>query len=318
MKNKKKTDRLGLSKLDYFFSDYGWLFREQPINDYGIDAHVEIVVDGQVTGDLIAIQVKSGMSYFSETTDTSIIYRTDDSHIEYWTEHCLPVIIVLYDPDNKILYWEQVTEESYVSTGKGWKIAIPKDKILTEESLVELCSITQPPPYIQNLNRLRLDKKWIDLLADGETVYVEFEDWVNKSLPRHTITIGCECEPDLGEQWPTIYGAGSSIENFISYLFPWADFETDADAHQEHMESVWAGECYAGYDKEDDIVYYTESFDSWYKEPTEIIVPVSDEGEVVGYRLLLSLNEIGRAFLTLNEFLKEKDRMSGKFFTLGL
>lgn len=317
MKNKKKTDRLGVSKLDFFFSNFGWLFREQPIHDYGIDAQVEIVVNDQPTGDLIAIQVKSGKSYFTETTEANIIYRTDDSHIGYWTAHCLPVIIVLYDPDADTLYWEQVSGETYISTGKGWKIAVPKDKILTEESLAELCSITQPPPYIQNLNKLRLDKKWIDLLADGESVYVEFEDWVNKSLPRHTITIGCEGESKK-EQWPTIYGHRGSMEGFISYLFPWADFETDEDAHREYLESVWADECYGGYDKEDDIVIYTESFESWNKGPTEKIAPVSDEGEVVGYRLMLSLNEIGRAFLTLNEFLEEKDRMSGRLFTLDL
>ncbi|MDD2468029.1 MAG: DUF4365 domain-containing protein [Desulfobulbus sp.] len=316
MNNKKKTDRLGVAKLDLFFSNFGWLFREQPIHDYGIDAQVEIVVNNQPTGDLIAIQVKSGKSYFTETTDTDIIYRADNNHIDYWTAHCLPVIIVLYDPENDRLYWEHVSEKTYVSAGKSWKIAIPKNKILDNESLANLSSITQPPPYIQNLNRLRLDKKWIDLLADGESVYVEFEDWVNKSLSRHTVTIGCACE-SIKEQWPTIYGNSGSIEGFISHLFPWADYETDEDAHREYMESVWADECYGGYDREDDIVIYTESFDDWYQKPTEKIVQVSDEGEVVGYRLLLSLNVIGKAFLTLNEFLEEKDRMSARFITLG-
>jgi hypothetical protein len=102
--NNRRIDRIGIAKLDVFFSNFGWLFREQPIHDYGIDAQVEIVVGDQPTGNLIAIQVKSGKSYFSELTDTDIIYRTDDKHINYWSTHCLPVIIVLYDPDSDILY----------------------------------------------------------------------------------------------------------------------------------------------------------------------------------------------------------------------
>ena len=313
--NNKKIDRIGVAKLDVFFSNFGWLFREQPIHDYGIDAQVEIVAGDQPTGNLIAIQVKSGKSYFTEMTDTDIIYRTDDNHIDYWSTHCLPVIIVLYDPNSDLPYWEHVSEETYVSTGKGWKIAIPNDKILEEKSLSQLSSITQPPPYIRNLNKLRLDKKWIDLLADGENVYIEFEDWVNKSLSRHTITIWCESK-SIKERWPTIYGNSGSLESFISYMFPLADYETDEYAHKEYMESVWADECYGGYDKEDDIVIYTELFDDWYEKPTEKIAPVSDHGEVVGYKLILSLNEIGRSFLILNDFLEEKE--NARFFMLDL
>ena len=62
-----KTERLGVSKLDHFFSSQGWLFREQPVHDYGIDAQIEIVDGSGATGNLIAIQVKSGSSYFSES-----------------------------------------------------------------------------------------------------------------------------------------------------------------------------------------------------------------------------------------------------------
>lgn len=61
---KAQTERLGVSKLDHYFSSYGWLFREQMIHDYGIDAHVEITNENYPTGELIAIQIKSGMSFF--------------------------------------------------------------------------------------------------------------------------------------------------------------------------------------------------------------------------------------------------------------
>jgi len=82
MNEQQKTDRLGVSKVEYFFSSHGWLFREQYLHDYGIDAQVEIVQDGKPTGDLIAIQIKSGTCYFSECTKDYIIFRTNDKHIE--------------------------------------------------------------------------------------------------------------------------------------------------------------------------------------------------------------------------------------------
>jgi len=55
MNEQQKTDRLRVSKVEYFFSLHGWLFREQYLHDYGIDAQVKIVQDGKPTGDLIAI-----------------------------------------------------------------------------------------------------------------------------------------------------------------------------------------------------------------------------------------------------------------------
>ncbi len=312
-------DRLGVSKLEYFFSQHGWLFREQVSHDYGIDAQVEIVINDKPTGDLIAIQVKSGKSYFSESTDKAFIYRTDNSHIQYWTKHCLPVIIVLYDPDQDILYWENVSENFTTKTRKGWKISIPKTKKLTHKSLIELRKLTQPPPYIQNLNRLRLDKSWIELVDKGESVYVEFEVWINKSLPRFSMRIGCDSRDDVEEQsWPTIYGVGQPIEEALSRVIPWADFEVDENAYRNFMKSLWYAECYMGQDKEDGTEYFYEPFEIWYKPPSEKIVHISENGETQGYRELLTLNEIGKAFLVLNEFLEEKDLVRGRAFTLDI
>lgn len=288
MNEKAKTDRLGISKLDTYFSSNGWLFREQFPHDYGIDAQVEIVSEGKPTGDLIAIQVKSGPSYFSDETDTEIIYRTDDKHIEYWSRHSLPVIIVLYHPERDNCYWESVSDKTIISTGKGWKINIPKSKLLTAESLDAFRDLTQPPPYIQKLNKLRLDKRWIDLVVNEENVYIEYEDWINKSLPRFQIRIGCDSREDIEEEsWPTIYGVGLSMEEAISHTIPWADYEMDYDSYEGDESTLPEG-----------------------------IVPISKNGEVERYRLILSLNELGKAFVKLNEYLSEDDSIEGRVFTL--
>jgi hypothetical protein len=314
MNEQAKTDRLGISKLEIYFSSHGWLFREQFLHDYGIDAQVEIVSEGKPTGDLIAIQIKSGSSYFTEETDTDIVYRTDDKHIEYWSKHCLPVIIILYHPERDNFYWESVTDETIISTGKGWKINIPKSKLLTDESLAAFHDLIQPPPYIQKLNKLRLDKRWIDLISNGETVYIEYNDWINKSLPRFQIRIGCSSRDDIKEEsWPTIYGV--LMEDAVSHTIPWAEFEMDHDAYAEYMESVWYNECYSWHDKETDITFFTMPFEEWFT-PAEGIVPVSNDGEVEGYRLILSLNEVGKAFVELDKYLSEDDFIEETGFTL--
>ena len=57
-----RVDRIGVQQVGSLFERNGYIFREQPISDYGIDAHVEIVEEENVTGELIALQIKSGAS----------------------------------------------------------------------------------------------------------------------------------------------------------------------------------------------------------------------------------------------------------------
>lgn len=122
-----QTERLGVAILDHFFSERGWLFREQTTHDYGIDAHVEIVEEQRPTGKLIALQIKSGASFFKEESADSYVFRTDDKHIAYWVTHSMPVVLVLYNPATKTAHWREVTNSTVENTGKKWKIEVPKD-----------------------------------------------------------------------------------------------------------------------------------------------------------------------------------------------
>lgn len=119
------TERIGISSVQKLFEEIKYIFREQPISDYGIDAHIEIVQSETVTGQLIAAQIKSGASWFDEKTDTDVIFRSDKAHLDYWLNHALPVIVILYDPDTDLAYWELVDEEKVELTQKGWKLKIP-------------------------------------------------------------------------------------------------------------------------------------------------------------------------------------------------
>jgi hypothetical protein len=306
--NSPKTERLGISALEKFFSSIGWLFREQQIHDYGIDAHVEIVEDNFPNGQLIALQVKTGQSYLSEGDGKFIVHRITDKHYRYWKNHCLPVVVVLYDEVLDKMYWQEISSESIRKAGKNWKLLVPSDRTLGNESMEELVSLSKIPIYYQKLNRLILDKKWIELIYDGEDVCIEFEDWINKSLSRFEIKIKCTSRNDVGDQsWPMLFGVGWSISDVISYVIPWAKFEVNEDEYKDYLEPIWDAECYMGYDKEDDIAIYTQSFEDWYTPPDGIVPVFGDGAEVEGYRLYLSLNELGKSFLILNNYLELGD-----------
>lgn len=62
-------------------------------------------------------------------------------------------------------------------------------------------------------------------------------------------------------------------------------------------------------------MFYSQTFDEWYK-PDEGIVPVSSNGEVECYSLLLNLNDLGNAFLIIVDWLAEGDDFEKNTFTL--
>ncbi|UXE61897.1 MAG: DUF4365 domain-containing protein [Woronichinia naegeliana WA131] len=123
--SKSHTGRVGVAGTQLLFKRLGWIFREQPIEDYGIDAHVEVVENNTATGKLIALQIKSGESWFREKTSDGFVFRGDREHLEYWQQHSLPVMIVLYQDDEQIAYWQAVNSSNVQKTGIGWKLIIP-------------------------------------------------------------------------------------------------------------------------------------------------------------------------------------------------
>ena len=100
------TDRIGVSKVETIVNEMGLIFREQTISDYGIDAQIETYADdGYASGELIAVQIKSGSSYANKKNrNGDIVYYIEDKHYKYWLNHSLPVIIVIYDPESGICF----------------------------------------------------------------------------------------------------------------------------------------------------------------------------------------------------------------------
>ncbi len=211
MPNKPRTARLGVAKLDELFSTVGWLFREQLTHDVGIDAQVEVVTDNEASGHLIAIQVKSGASYFKETTKRNIVFRPSLRHVRYWLKYSLPVIVVLYEPTRGRLFWAPVTEDTLQESKSGFRLDIPWSSVLNVESTQSLAALDKSTLQERKLNRLLLDIDWIRRVDEGEKVVLVFQDWVNKSLSRTSLELVAEdSSPPNSVHIPTIYSPGVS------------------------------------------------------------------------------------------------------------
>ncbi len=58
------------------------------------------MVDGEeVIGKLLALQIKAGTNWFSEPGPAGWWFRPDAGHVQYWKDHSLPVVVVLYHPE---------------------------------------------------------------------------------------------------------------------------------------------------------------------------------------------------------------------------
>ncbi len=101
------TEREGINYLRSVVERANCLFHEiHRENDFGNDAIIEFVEKEDVKGICIAVQVKSGSSYCTPTTCS---IPADKAHFEYWKGHTLPVIGVVYDPQEAKAYWISIT-----------------------------------------------------------------------------------------------------------------------------------------------------------------------------------------------------------------
>ncbi|MCI5139832.1 MAG: DUF4365 domain-containing protein [Candidatus Electrothrix sp. AR1] len=130
-----RTERMGVGIAMTAFEALDFAFREQSESDYGIDAHAELIQSEQPTGQLLGIQIKSGASFLDERCDIGFVFRLKKAeHVNYWLNHALPVLICLCDVETKNVYWQVVTPETAISTGKGYKFIFPATQLINSSS----------------------------------------------------------------------------------------------------------------------------------------------------------------------------------------
>jgi hypothetical protein len=135
----ERTSRLAVKAVEEASLRADWFFREQPITDQGIDAHIENfeLLKGQKdddevgTGRLIALQIKGGPSYFSRPSPNGWWFPFKARKAKLWLGHALPVLVVLVDLDSGEMYWQRVSAATVIKTGKNYKIEVPRNQTVT-------------------------------------------------------------------------------------------------------------------------------------------------------------------------------------------
>jgi hypothetical protein len=291
-----------------FVRELGWYPREPPAPDYGIDLYVEAAIEGVPNGRMLGVQIKGGASFFSETDgDTGVVFRSEERHRDYWLGHSLPVIVALYEPANATILWQVVTPETAESTGKGWKLVVPRAQQLDGSSAQALQELVEGDPYTLALNALRADLGWIRLLRDGGAVWIEVEEWVNKTSGRGSITlIGQPAgEGERLERARGVYLGLLPYEQVLPRLFPWASLDVDEDLYVDKESELWELEEGVYDSEEGRTIMVGAGFEQW-REMRGLSGLRSYEveaGELARWRLVLQLSELGRSLLVVDDFL---------------
>ncbi|GAO43730.1 DUF4365 domain-containing protein [Flavihumibacter petaseus] len=283
------TERIGVNAVEaIFLKDFKWIFREQPISDMGIDAHVEIANEGIPTGQLISLQIKTGESHFQSNED-HLIYYGSSRHLEYWVNHSLPVILIAHLPNTNETFWELVTLKNVNFTKKAWKINIPRKQVLSSIFLDELMQIGGGTEEMLRKRKLFIDKPLMDVIKQEGKVSVVFMEWLHKSLNRTQISIIItkKGKESTAREWAVAY-AGYETEEIMRLIFPWAEATIDEDFYDEHLD--------------EDSLSGTYNLDWLYKQ--EFYPYRVQMDEVADFRLQLSLNELGKGFLNYIDFVE--------------
>lgn len=145
---KKITDNqligeLGEAAVRKRFLSMGFQFDHRSRLEAGIDGLAEVMIDGEPTARMIAVQIKSTRAgkYRSET-ESSFSYLLELKDLQYWKTSNLPVIVVLYRESDDSHYWSQVqtvpgTEQRLLTFDK-------QRDVLDRSSLDRLAALTVP------------------------------------------------------------------------------------------------------------------------------------------------------------------------------
>jgi hypothetical protein len=152
----KISEWRGLDRISIEAHGMRCIWREQEKDDIGIDGEIELCRprdDGEGligTGKIVKVQSKSGSSYVIKDSDTAFASPVTEKDLRYWSDLNIPVIYVVFHPDDDLLYWKDV---------KGYLAADPDaltppyriefDKAMDrfdESAYAKLCELCEQAP----------------------------------------------------------------------------------------------------------------------------------------------------------------------------
>jgi len=158
LRKNRIVEREAVNATREFFEANGCIFQEvDTANDYGKDAYVDLVSEGDVTGVCAAVQIKGGPSY--KRRDGYVIPVGE--HLDVWRSSTLPIIGVIYDPEDKHLRWCNIS--NYLDNHGAENpthIPVSAQAILTP-SILHL----ETRPSLQRYSRVHLEHPLVQLCS---------------------------------------------------------------------------------------------------------------------------------------------------------
>jgi len=139
-------------------NDAGHIFREVQKEDIGVDAHIEICRNnGEPTGILVGLQIKSGESYIHSETSETFTYYPEVDDLKYWQDYSLPLFLVIYRPSERRACWVDIKE------------------FLKEHKFEDMLSEIAPKKFIVDKSNI-FSKNFFDMLVHkfGDRKFVEW------------------------------------------------------------------------------------------------------------------------------------------------
>lgn len=218
-----QTDKVGVNAVEaIFLKDFDWLFREQSISDWGVDAHVEVKANGRPIGRLLALQIKSGKSYFKHEKKDHYVHYGKRKHLWYWQNNSLPVVLVLHNPETGKTLWERIDPSKVEIHEKGWSIKIPKANVVDKSAKPKLKSGVADASVKRKL-LLSFDYPLMRTLATKDAYFVIDRDTQNEDRP-WTVNVYFD---DIKGNPALAFSVGTTateIGEFFADQWPWLEF----------------------------------------------------------------------------------------------
>lgn len=148
-------ERLGIAAVQSYAASRQQIWRETGTGDVGVDGNLEYVnTNGFATGRIVALQVKSGPSYFAHPSERGWKFYPEAKHRNYWESFPLPVLLVLHDPVSGASYWTDVRQSLRTPNAENAFIEVPSDNELVKTDPIALFENAgvQDQPFIEDLN----------------------------------------------------------------------------------------------------------------------------------------------------------------------
>jgi hypothetical protein len=264
MKSNFQEEQRGYIKVHNICADMRAVWRPIINTDVGIDGQIEFLEIGEElvsTGKIIAVQVKSGDSYFRDEGADYFRYYAKPRHQRYWSRVNLPMLLILNHPERNLTLYARVKHQLL----DGSAIYVPKINLLTKSSRKQLINIHDE------------DVTLIERLFNPEEIVTSFKKAQLRSQQRMEVNglhFLLSCTTRTGRYFELRY---ARLKAALMHVVSPKSLQGEAfnEFVQRCVMKCWGYELVEPFEREFEEYWYER------REMPDIVVPLTRKGHVV-------------------------------------